>query len=297
MSKPVVPTTKIDKEIDIINNAICRHINNIAFSTRGEVSQDMLQNMRHFVEHTILKAIVGKEDVDVTYEKINDAIKRAKTKGELKFLVRFHSLLQISVSHFTPDLESSERLMLKYYEHLVKTKYYLKAKHELDVLSNLNKYPLKLDPTLNEYYVKIAGKIEKQKLHDSDKVFGDRYYIEKKKPFFVDNKIYYEITFETIVSTGKNDRIIAFTHKDIPQYYAVEMLFIDESIEILGKIMPILIISRWNVSIRPCELRNFARIFGININISRSAVEYRGIMRFLTQTGFNLVELIDFPDD
>ena len=297
MSNSVVSTTKIDREIINISDAICRHINNLVFSTRDIVSQDMLQNMRHFLEHTMLKAMVGKADVDNTYEKIKDAVIYTKTKGELKFLFRFHSFLQISVSHYTPDLESSERLMLKYYEHLVKTKNYLKVKHGLDVLENLDKFPLKLDPVLEEYYVKISSKIAERSAYSSSEVFSDRYYIKKKKPFFVDKKIYYEITFETTVSSGKNDRIIAFTHIDIPHYYAVNMHFIADSIEVIGKIMPILIIVNWEVSIRPCELRNFAKIFGVNINISRNSAEYRGIMQFLTQNGFNLVELIDFPDD
>jgi len=290
-------STKIDRELRTISDAISRHISSLDFLNRNVVSQDMLQNMRHFVEHTMLKAMFGTNDVENSYDNIKNAIHFTKTKGDLIFLYRFHCYLQISVSHYTPDLENSERLMLKYYEHLAKIKEYLKVKHSLDLLSNLDKFPLKIDPALAEYYVKIADTITKQRTNNSDEIFIDRYYIKKKKSFVVNQKIFYEITFETIVSYGKNDRIIAFTHMDIPHYYAISMRFVRDSIEIIGKTMPILIIVKWDVSIRPCELRNFAKILGVNINISRSASEYRGLMHFLTSKGFNLVELIDFPEN
>jgi energy-coupling factor transporter ATP-binding protein EcfA2 len=63
-------------------------------------------------------------------------------------------------------------------------------------------------------------------------------------------------------------------------------------IEILGKNMPIRIIEDWEVSIRPCEINNFSHIFGIDTNIKTSHKEYKELMKFLTQTGFSLDELI-----
>ncbi len=60
--------------------------------------------------------------------------------------------------------------------------------------------------------------------------------------------------------------------------------------------MPILIIEGWEVSIRPCELNNFSKIFGLNPKIQSGNTEYRGLMRYLTETGFNLVEIIDFSE-
>ena len=46
---------QIDKQILNSDKIICRHINNLCNSTRGEISQDILSQLRHFVEHILLK--------------------------------------------------------------------------------------------------------------------------------------------------------------------------------------------------------------------------------------------------
>ena len=46
---------KIDKEIETLNNSICRHIENISRDDRGSVAQDVLSDLRHFTEHIMLK--------------------------------------------------------------------------------------------------------------------------------------------------------------------------------------------------------------------------------------------------
>jgi hypothetical protein len=82
------------------------------------------------------------------------------------------------------------------------------------------------------------------------------------KPFFVNEQIYYEVTFTTANSNvSKFDRVIAFTKKDILPNYAIKLTISNHEIEILGKKMPIQIIDDREVSIRPCEIENFAYIF------------------------------------
>lgn len=63
-------------------------------------------------------------------------------------------MLQKSVSHYTVDKDGSERLMLKYYEHLLKIKLYLKQTFNLDVLENISDFPLNTDTELLDYYKK-----------------------------------------------------------------------------------------------------------------------------------------------
>ena len=60
--------------------------------------------------------------------------------------------------------------------------------------------------------------------------------------------------------------------------------------------MPIQIINGWEVSIRPCELNNFADIFGKHPKI-QNGKEYKELMKFLTNTSLNLTEFIDLSDD
>ncbi|MEW3697779.1 hypothetical protein QOZ28_32120, partial [Pseudomonas aeruginosa] len=61
---------------------------------------------------------------------------------------------------------------------------------------------------------------------------------------------------------SKFDRIIAFTDIDMTDKYAAMLTLRRDSIEVLGQTMPITIISEWEVSIRPCEFDNFARLLG-----------------------------------
>ena len=42
---------KIDEAILESNKIICRQISRLGSSTRGEVSQEILESLRHFVEH------------------------------------------------------------------------------------------------------------------------------------------------------------------------------------------------------------------------------------------------------
>ena len=46
---------KIDEAILESNKIICRQISRLGTSTRGQVSQEVLESLRHFVEHIILK--------------------------------------------------------------------------------------------------------------------------------------------------------------------------------------------------------------------------------------------------
>jgi hypothetical protein len=69
-----------------------------------------------------------------------------------------------------------------------------------------------------------------------------------------------------------------------------------DSIEVLGKEMPIMIILQWEVSIRPCEFDNFARLLGMSTNVRSGSQEYRYLMRALTASSGNLLDLIDLPD-
>lgn len=289
---------KIDEQIRICSDAICRHIDSLDFLDRGAVSQDILKKLRDFVEHIMLKIYADVLNIEYNYDNISNAISFVKTKGDLKFLWRFHAYLQIVASHYTLDPENSERVMLKYYEYLLKIKGFLKARYATEVLQNLDKFPLNMDKNMQEYYEKIADKVNRHRTSSSGHVYNDRFYVYKIKPFFVGQRIYYEVTF--IPATGrasKFDRIIAFTALDISKYYALKLDIEEDNIRILGKTMPIFIIVKWETSIRPCEIWRFSNMFGVNLDNQGNTAEYRGLMRFLTQTGFNLVELLCLEDD
>ena len=61
--------------------------------------------------------------------------------------------------------------------------------------------------------------------------------------------------------------------------------------------MPIKILAAWNVSIRPCELNNFAKVVGEEIVINTKHAEYIGLMNYIAKTGLDLVEILSFSND
>lgn len=289
---------KIDKAILDTNKIICKNINKFDDSERGLLSQNILAQLRNFIEYIAGKAYSKGVDIDPNnYGKKKEAWEFIKTHGKLRFLSKFHAMLQKSVSHYTIDEGGSERLMLKYYEYLLKIKVFLKDTYDLDVLENIDEFPLNIDANLMEYYEKIAIRINTIRSNPYRSAYDDRYYIQKIKPFFVDHKIYYEVTY-TIANDkiSKFDRVIAFTNLDILDNYAVKLSVRNDYIDIMGKIMPIQIIERWEVSIRPCELNNFADIFGRHPKINTDSAEYREFMRFLTDTQMSLVDIVNSSD-
>jgi DNA replication protein DnaC len=290
--------SKINTAIANIDRAICDNISQFDPTDRGLLSQNILAQLRNLVEHTALRALSGPMDMEVNYENLTAGIAFIKTQGNLSFLNKFHRLLQISASHYTLDGGNSERLMLKYYEYLLRIKGYLRSEHNLTILSNIEDFPVDLDPSLREYHLKITEKIDDLKQNGSKKAFSDRYYIHKVKPFFVNQRVLYEVTFHNANDrSSKFDRVIAFTSIDISYNYAARLTLINDSIDILGKKMPIKIISHWSVSIRPCEINNFARILDEQINMQVTNVEYRELTDYLTRSHTTLVDLIDSPSE
>lgn len=287
-------------DIAILNTdkVICDNISTFGADNRGLLSQNILSQLRNYVEYIAQKIYANGSDIDPNnYELKTQSITYIKTNSNYRFLVKFHDLLQKASSHYTLDENGSVRLMLKYYEYLLRVRSFLKQTYNLNVLHNLEEFPLDLDPKLTEYYQKISKKIDKPSANPRYSQYSDRYYIQKIKPFFVDSRIYYEVTY-TVANDNisKFDRVIAFTKLELSNNYAVKLSVRNESIDVLGKQVPIQIIDNWETSIRHCELNNYARIIDPSTSIGTGTNEFKEIMRFLTETRMSLVELLTSPD-
>lgn len=58
--------------------------------------------------------------------------------------------------------------------------------------------------------------------------------MQKIKPFFVNQKIYYEVTFTAAnANTSKFDRVIAFTEQEITDNYSVKLSMHSDYIRII----------------------------------------------------------------
>jgi energy-coupling factor transporter ATP-binding protein EcfA2 len=279
------------------DGAICKNIGLLA-GQRDLLSQNVLSQLRNLVEGIVVFLNEGSADGEFHYDKVDPAITFVKSKGKLNFLARFHKLIQKSASHYTLDGDASERLMLKYYEYLYRVRNLLSSSYGVSTLDNLEAFPIDLDPSLKEYHEKIAERIESVRLSIPEKKASSRYYIHRVRPFFVNGGVYYEVTFYRAVdNVSKFDRIIAFTDIDLTDKYAALLTLKTDAIQVLQQMMPITIIRRWEVSIRPCEFNNFARLFGTSIKIERTSPEYRFLMSYLTNNSESLGSLLDMTDN
>lgn len=288
---------RIDDSINRIDNVICRHLDSIEDSSRGAISQDILEQLMKFVNHIMLKFYSNGTDIEITEENIEKAAEFAQINSQLSTLYKFRNFLQVVTTQFTLDEDGSERLMLKYYQYLLEAKNLLHDYFGIQILHNLEKFPLHLDDTLQEYYAKISEKIEQYPVQLTG-AGNSKYYIQKIKPLFVNGRIYHEVTFTPVddrKNKSKANRVIAFTKLSVTHSYASKFHLVQESIEILGKTMPIIIIDGWEVSIRDCEFQNFISL----VKGEKKRVSYpeqRMICEFLTKRRYTLTELIDFPD-
>jgi energy-coupling factor transporter ATP-binding protein EcfA2 len=289
--------TTVGEHIRSIDEAICQNIASLTYQ-RGLLSQNLLAQLRNLVEGVAVRLQLGTSDAEYDYPAIGLGMAFVKSRGQYSFLSKFHKMLEASASHYTMDGDGSERLMLKYYEYLLRLRILLKDSCGIDVLSNLESFPVDLDPSLREYHEKIAARIQMLRSTPPGSGAQARYYIHKTRPFFVDGRIYYEVTFHRAVNkVSKFDRVIAFTDIDMTDKYSAMLTLHQDAIDVLGQTMPITIISAWEVSIRPCEFNNFARLVGITLRASTRSGKYRYLMDGLTSGKGSLLDLMDLPDD
>ena len=286
------------EEIESASESICESIRIFPICERDSMSRKIIGDLRHLVEHVSVLTCYGIISQDDYYTLIENANKKVKQLAKLRFLGEFHDLLQKVVSHYVPKKEASERLMLKYFEYLIRIKRFVEDEYGINILDNLDDFPLVVDPGLSEYYEKIAEKVERFDYGTTVESQAKRFYVQRVKPFFVNMQVYYEITLAPAHDrVSKFDRMIAFSKRRIPENYAVSLAFKNSSIEMLGYFMPILIVQGWRTSIRPCELNGISKILGLPPSVRGNQNDYRELMSFLTEVRMSINELVASPDD
>ncbi|MBF4161594.1 ATP-dependent DNA helicase [Nocardioides acrostichi] len=286
----------VDQQIQSAADAISANISALNHD-RPLLAQNILSQLRNLIEGVAVRLHVGRGDGEFQYSAVGAAMAHVGGRGQLNFLSRFHKLLQISASHYTMGGDPSERLMLKYFDYLLRTRDVVNTQFGLTILDNLEDFPVDLDPSLREYHQKIAGRLKAAQAGPPSQNRKDRYYIHSVRPFYADGHVYYEVTFYNAVNrVSKFDRIIGFTDIDITDKYAANMVLESDSINVLGQTMPITLIREWEVSIRPCEFDNFARILDQPVKMSTGSSEYRNLMQYLTRTSSSLLDIVDMPD-
>lgn len=291
--------TNIDDDINVIDANIFKNIETATKENKGFIAQNLLAQIRNLVEHVALKYYyeAGNEQTANEFNDIKKAVKFVGIKHDTNFILKFHNMLQKSASHYTKSEQDSERLLLKYYEYLIKIKKLLETSG-LSILKNIELYPKDNNMSLNEYYNKIYKKVYIKEKQQFNPILQSAFYVIKSKPIFLEDIIFYEITFtRAIDNNSKFDRIIGFSNIDIPTNYAVRLSLRNESINTFKKIMPIVIIDEWEASIRPCEINNFSKIFGIDLSITNRTAEFIALNNFVTLNKLSLFEIVILPDN
>lgn len=284
-----------DREIINSSIAIDKALATISKTNRGEVAVRILSVVRNLNDNFAYKLWCDLYPTQpATINKVAGRFMSANK--QYKFIAKFNTFLQNSVSHFTPSEEGAERLLIKYYRYILKLKKLAYDKYGIEIVNNISLFLEDLDEQTKDYYTKVANQIEIIEQLPKSSNF-DNYYIYRIKPFYINRDIFFEVTLEPAEEKpNKFNRITAFTRCDITSNYCVALSFSDTYINVFNVNFPIKIITDWNVSIRPCEINNFARIFNIKSSIQRNSSEYRGLMFLLKNEYESLVDIIDLPD-
>ena len=261
----------------------------------GFLSQNILSQLRTLVESIALKLYKDEEnETQLIYSDIQKALKYIKRNSNYNFLSKFHQSLAIAKSHYISDDENAARLLFIYFEYLEKIKKLLKDKYSFDILENIDALIFNIDTNLETFYESIVEIINKTPDFNSNiNTWSDYCNVIKKRPFIINDELYYEITFSLAVSnSSKSERVIAYTKFDIFSEYTVKISMEKAYVEILDKIMPINIINGWVVAIQPSAINKLSKIMNMNMVVKSNMYEYERVMSFLGTTRYNLLDLV-----
>ncbi|MCM1223621.1 MAG: ATP-dependent RecD-like DNA helicase [Lachnospiraceae bacterium] len=211
-----------------------------------------------------------------------------------KYLGSFLRMIRY-IANRVPDEGQSERLMLKYYNFLWQIRADLK-KYGYEILENLEKFPLTIDEVDKEYYDLVAKAINNYKFKPNY-LRQSRYYIQKKTPFYIGKQRYYEITLQLAgLYATKYNRLTVYTTANISTDYSIQIAYEEVPIYLWDVETKIKVVTDWQVSVEPKCLNQLSKIIKLDVNLNSRHNEYKLLMNFLTQTGLNFVDFIDFEE-
>lgn len=169
----------------------------------------------------------------------------------------------------------------------------MQKEYQMEILGNLEEFPVDTDTSVQEYHEKIAERVEIQR-QVGDLSHAQRMYVHKVVPFIVNEAVYYEIILTPAYdTTSKFDRFVCYSSLLVPSHYSIKADIYYENIQVQDRKMPVNILTDFMVSIRPCELNNFASLFGDRIKMSPNHSEYIRMMKYLSSSGVSLLEIVE----
>ena len=129
------------REILNVDQVICDNIAKKEALGIKLLSQNIIAQLRNFVEAIALKIYSVSHATEVSYDEKKRALRYIKSRDDLSFLRRFHGSLQVTASHTTMEPDAATRMMWKYLEFMYECKSFVKREFGLDVLHTLNTSP------------------------------------------------------------------------------------------------------------------------------------------------------------
>lgn len=260
--------------------------------TRDKLSRKILTELEDLCKGTLL--LNGLR----YYSSVNLPIawELALTGIDTKFLASFLQGLRY-IGLRVPEEGQYERLMLKYYGFLWRIRKYLKEVHALPVLDNLEKFPRETSDEDEEYNRLLAAAVEA--VGGAKAPMGsNRYYVQKKVPFYAGAERYFEITLQLAdMYATKYHRLTAYSKLDISSNYSVQIGCAETEIPLWDHPSKIKVITGWRVSVEPAALNKLSKILRRHTALSSNYSEYGALMDFLTRTGISLLDFIDMRDE
>lgn len=290
--------------IDAKINSANETINKIIIKNQDErdyMSAGILSQLRYLVEYCFFRVYITdsvKDYVEFNHESNGKSIKYMKSRADMRELRVLHGFLQISTSHSLPNGDGTSRIMIKYLKYLLELKKFMFKKYKINILNNLYSFPINIEKNMKIYYSQISDKIKEVTFSKQNPVMANQYYVKKVKPIVINNNYFYEVTLTDATDyINKFNRIVVYCKEEIKDNYTVKLSISTKTIKLFDKNINIKIISNYKIAIRPCELNNYAKIFGLKIKVSSRYKEYDLVMKYLMDNKCSLLDIVEMNSD
>lgn len=279
----------LDK-VNVINKKINKNIDILAKKERGLASQAILDDLRDLVEHTAVLIHAG-QDAEIGFDVIKESMQYIRQLPQYSFLYKFHNRLNTGISHYEPNENDAEMLMLGYMHDLFIIKKFYFENYNQCILQSLQNYPLNLDPGLLDYYRAIIKKIKSADYQEKKERLD--FYIDRVKPLIIDNELYYEVTFRPATNNfAKFNKTVAYTKHRIMENYALRLTLAKTRIDVFDTKSLAFIILDFEISIRPCEIQHLGMIFDRSFRFNNRNKEYQNLINALKIDKLTLLDAV-----
>ena len=234
-------------------------------------------------------AVLVLNAINLGYMNVNERLawELSQFNIETKYLSNFLKGLKYIGSRI-PEEGQSERLMLKYYNYLWEIRRFLKTNFNIDVLRNLERFPLNTDTLDVEYYEMVASSICAIDLSPKAPRTS-RYYIQKKTPFFVNGERYFEITLQLAgLYATKFNRITVYSKQNISTNYSIQIAYADAEINLWG--------AKSKIKVLPCK--TMKQVYGMRMANQTYLWERLGCFNYApTFFGTSLPEVVNIKEN